>query len=707
VLLVDQAPGRGSLIGFTFGIVAFGLILGWTRRFGWLPWSALVVLSALWMAALGGIAPLVVRGRGWLADAVGLAALWTTVEWVRGHWPLGGLTWGSLASTQVDLPLGRALPHVGMWGTGFLAAFAAASLAIAAAKAGDGERWRRGIPALVAGLVATAPMVLPLATASGGTLDVATLQVDVRTARPLGPTSEDLAVADAHVVLHGDLASDPPDLAVWGEGALDPAASRDAATMAAVSAAIRRVGVPTLVGAVTRDPDGSEHTAVLLYDGSGREVDRYEKVHLVPFGEYVPWRARLGWVEEIALIPVDRVPGSRVRTIRVDGLPEFGAPICFENAFPEIGRAMVRDGARFIVLTINNASYGFSAASEEHLAMSRVLAMETGRWVVHAAISGITAVIDPAGNVVATLGLFEPGITRATIRTSTAVTTAVRMGDRFAFAAFLLAVASFLRQPGRRRSAGAPAELGPSRTLVILPTYQEAGSIEEVVTRVVALDETIHLLVVDDGSPDGTAAIVRRLAEGEPRIRVIERPGKAGLASAYLLGFRRGLEEGFDLIVEMDSDLSHRPEDLPGILDAARSRCDLAIGSRYVPGGGVSNWSRGRLALSRAGNLYARWMIGVPVNDATSGFRAYRAELLRALTAATLRTDGYGFQIELVDRAVDLGARVEEVPITFAERASGASKMSRRIVVEALWNLTRWGALRRLRRHRPYGTQRP
>ena len=161
------------------------------------------------------------------------------------------------------------------------------------------------------------------------------------------------------------------------------------------------------------------------------------------------------------------------------------------------------------------------------------------------------------------------------------------------------------------------------------------------------------------------------------------------------------------MLFRSDSDLSHRPEDLPGILAAARRGLDLAIGSRYVPGGGVSNWSRGRLALSRTGNRYARLAIGVPVQDATSGFRAYRADLLRALVARPLRTDGYGFQIELVDRAVDLGAAVGEVPITFAERVTGASKMSRRIVFEALWNLTRWGLARRLGRHRPYGAERP
>ncbi|MFM8944292.1 MAG: apolipoprotein N-acyltransferase, partial [Actinomycetota bacterium] len=470
---------------------------------------------------------------------------------------------------------------------------------------------------------------------------------------------------------------------------------------------VAAVGAPPIFGAVTRDAAGSEHTAVLALDGTGGLVDRYEKVHLVPFGEYVPWRERLGWVEEIALIPVDRVPGERPRVLRVDGLPAFGAPICFENSFPEIGREMVRDGARFLVLTINNASYGMSAASSEHLVMSRVLAMETGRWVVHAAISGITAVIDPRGSVVATRGLFDPGITRATIAASARVTPAVRLGDGAALLAAAFVLSAALRTPARRRAGAVPRPLESARTLVVLPTYQEALSIDEVLARLLALPDEVDILVVDDGSPDGTADVVRRRMAGEPRVRLRERPGKAGLASAYLLGFRVGLEEGYDLVVEMDSDLSHRPEDLPRILAAARAGQDLAIGSRYVPGGGVSNWSRARLALSRTGNLYARWSLGVPVQDATSGFRAYRSDLLAELVATPLRTDGYGFQIELVDRSVDLGATIGEVPITFAERAAGASKMSRRIVAEALWNITRWGVARRLRRHVPAGTERP
>jgi dolichol-phosphate mannosyltransferase len=184
----------------------------------------------------------------------------------------------------------------------------------------------------------------------------------------------------------------------------------------------------------------------------------------------------------------------------------------------------------------------------------------------------------------------------------------------------------------------------------------------------------------------------------EPRIRLVERARRSGLASAYLEGFGVALAEDHELIVEMDSDLSHDPAELPSLLDAARDGADLAIGSRYVPGGSVSNWSRPRVALSRAGNLYTRRSLGISVRDATSGFRVYRRALLEALVARPLRSEGYGFQIELVLRADRLGATIVERPITFREREHGRSKISRRIVAEALWLVARWGVRPRLGR---------
>ena len=662
--------------------------------FGWLAWVPLVALSAGFTALAAGAIAVVRREGRPFRSAIAAAAAWTAVDFLRGHWPLGGLTWGSLASTQVDLPAARLLPWVGTAGTTFAIALAGALLATA----WDRGRGGAALPIALASFLAVGPFVVPFVHATGTRLDVAAIQVDVRSARPLGPADEDLAVAAAHEKLHATLVGDPPDLAVWGEGALDPAAAADPATMRLVADAVRSVGAPTLVGAVDRNAAGEEQTSVLLFDGAGRIVGRYAKVHLVPFGEYVPWRSRLGFIRELEQIPVDRVPGSGPTTLSVDGVPTFGAPICFENAFPEIGRAMVRGGARFFVLTINNASYGLSSASEQHLVMSRLLAMETGRWVVHAAISGITAIVDPSGRIVASRGLFVPGVTRASIATSETVTAAVRLGDAPGWLCVALALLGALAPPRRRRERPAPPPLpADARTLVVLPTYDEAGSIGEVLERLLALPDRVDVLVVDDGSPDGTGAVVAGVAAREPRVRLRERPGKLGLASAYVLGFHEGLEGGYHLVVEMDSDLSHRPEDLSAILAAARSGLDLAIGSRYVPGGGVTDWSRRRLALSRAGNAYARACLGMPLRDATSGFRAYRREALSEILRRPVRSDGYAFQVELAHRVWSLGAAVGEVPITFAERAAGASKMSRRIVLEALVLVGAWGLRERFR----------
>ncbi|MDP8955349.1 MAG: polyprenol monophosphomannose synthase [Actinomycetota bacterium] len=224
----------------------------------------------------------------------------------------------------------------------------------------------------------------------------------------------------------------------------------------------------------------------------------------------------------------------------------------------------------------------------------------------------------------------------------------------------------------------------------MLPTYNEKDTIRGVLDGVLAIGPNINVLVIDDGSPDGTGDDVAAVAENEPRVRLLRRPGKQGLASAYMTGFRIGVEDGYDVVVEMDADLSHRPEDLPRILDAIASY-DMVIGSRYVPGGEVTNWSRSRVALSKGGNAYARTMLRFPIADSTSGFRAYRRYVLESLLADGISSEGYAFQIELAYRAWRSGFSVGEVPILFREREHGRSKLSRRIVAEALWRVGAWG----------------
>lgn len=227
-------------------------------------------------------------------------------------------------------------------------------------------------------------------------------------------------------------------------------------------------------------------------------------------------------------------------------------------------------------------------------------------------------------------------------------------------------------------------------TLVVIPTYNEFATLELAVKGVLTANEGIDVLVVDDASPDGTGELADRLATADPHVHVLHRPAKGGLGSAYREGFAWGLERGAQILCEMDADLSHDPADLPRLLHAARG-ADLVIGSRYIHSGRVVDWPAWRCALSRCGNAYVNRVTGIPVKDATAGFRAYRRAALEALDLGTVASEGYSFQLEMALRTWRLGFRILEVPITFTERREGVSKISRAIVVEALWRVLLWG----------------
>ncbi len=707
-LLQDRGPARGFLLGLAFGLGCYGATIYWIWRFGSMAWVALTLEMGLFAGFFGFLVPVVRRpGRPGL-NAVSWAALWTVLEWLRGLWPFGGFTWGTLGISQVaNHATVRLATVAGVWGVTFVVVLVNGLLIGAAEGGGATGRSRLGL--VVAAVAAvTLPVVIPFGSPQGPSVDIAAIQVDVREAASTKAADEDLGVAALNIRQHESLAVDPPDLAVWGEGALDPAATGDPGTVRAVRRVVAQVGVPTLIGSVTDDPDGRQRTNVLLLDGQGRLAGRYDKVHLVPYGEYVPLRDELSWIRALEQIPVDRAPGEGVHALAVPGVPAFGTPICFENSFPAIPRAFVRDGATFLVVTVNNASYGFTAASAQHEQMSQMRAVETGRWVVDAAVSGISSFIDPTGRVTAREALFRTAILRATIRSSEERTWYVRLGDWLPWFAlsFLVAVALIPRRRSIVRPAPTPLPPG-YRTLVILPTYDEAATIERVLDGVRGTPGDVQVMVVDDASPDGTGDLARKHAEADPAIRVLERVKRSGLAEAYLHGFHVGLAEGFDLIVEMDSDLSHDPRELEGLVRSAATSHDLTIGSRYIPGGAVTNWSRARVGLSRTGNAYARLMLGIPVKDATSGYRVYRRELLEALVAEPFVSDGYGFQIELVMRTWRLGFDIGESPITFREREHGQSKISRRIVAEALWLVTIWGLRMRLGSSPVLAAQRP
>lgn len=229
------------------------------------------------------------------------------------------------------------------------------------------------------------------------------------------------------------------------------------------------------------------------------------------------------------------------------------------------------------------------------------------------------------------------------------------------------------------------------RSLLVLPTYDEAENIDEVLRRLRLAAPELSVLVVDDGSPDGTAALARDLGGELGGIEVLEREGKSGLGSAYRAGFRWGLVRGFEAFVEMDADLSHDPAVVPELLARVEAGDDLAIGSRYVPGGSIPDWPWPRRAISQGGNLYARALLGLRVHDATAGFRAYSRAALETIELDAVRADGYGFQVEMAYRVQRSGGVVSEIPIQFRDRAVGTSKMSGRIVVEALLLVTWWG----------------
>ncbi|MFJ9040810.1 polyprenol monophosphomannose synthase [Streptomyces sp. NPDC102406] len=240
-------------------------------------------------------------------------------------------------------------------------------------------------------------------------------------------------------------------------------------------------------------------------------------------------------------------------------------------------------------------------------------------------------------------------------------------------------------------SDGGGRGFGPLGTaLVIIPTYDEAENITSIVGRVRAAVPAAHVLVADDNSPDGTGKLADELAADDDQVHVLHRTGKEGLGAAYLAGFAWGMEHGYGVIVEMDADGSHQPEELPRLLTALKS-ADLVLGSRWVPGGRVVNWPKSREFLSRGGSTYSRLLLDVPIRDVTGGFRAFRRETLEGLGLAEVASQGYCFQVDLARRAVKAGYRVVEVPITFVERELGDSKMSKDIVVEALWRVTTWG----------------
>jgi dolichol-phosphate mannosyltransferase len=238
-----------------------------------------------------------------------------------------------------------------------------------------------------------------------------------------------------------------------------------------------------------------------------------------------------------------------------------------------------------------------------------------------------------------------------------------------------------------------PRGTTPEKALVVIPTYNEIENIREIIPAVLGLNHPLEVLVVDDNSPDGTADAVREMASRQPRVHLLSRPGKMGLGSAYIAGFRWALERDYTVVFEMDADFSHDPGAIPSFLEAIRE-ADVVLGSRYLHGVTVINWPLRRLVLSYGANAYSRLLTGIPVQDLTGGFKAFRREALEGIDLGKVKSDGYSFQIEVTFHCWRQGFRVKEIPIIFADRRVGISKMSRRIIVEATWMVWRLFFLR-------------
>lgn len=433
----------------------------WISLFGYLPWSVLVVSQALFYAMFGWFAAWASKGAVGRLAATPL--LFAALEVARARWPLGGFAWGDLGYAQHDalplLPLARAGGvHAITLALVFVNAGAAEVLAV-------GRVWRRALALAVAGGVAVGPMWLPLGLAGprAGELDVALIQGNVperrftdfasRTGRT-GP--EDLTIIENHIRLTDQLASSPPNLVVWPENAIDRDPLADPDIGLRIEDVVRRVGAPLIAGAIldVRDQPDRFINSDLLFGSTGPVTARYDKIHLVPFGEYVPWPRLRRYIKALEQIPQDGLPGHRTEPFDI-GSAKVGSVICFESTYSNFVRKFVEEGAQLLVVTTNNASFRRSPAARQHVAMSQLRAVEEGRYVMHAAISGITAVIDAKGRIRQETRLFTPAVVRATVPLANGKTPYARFGEAIELGLMGLgvvaAVATMARMVARRR----------------------------------------------------------------------------------------------------------------------------------------------------------------------------------------------------------------------------------------------------------------
>lgn len=455
------ATGRGGfLVGLAFGLAFMGPLIWWISLFGYLAWGVLVVAQSLFLGVFGWFAAWASRSA-W-GRIVGVPLLFVAVEVSRTWWPLGGFAWGGLGYAQHDAGPMLSIARIG--GVHAVTLALTVANALIAQVVVSGRVWRRAIAGIVAAGVIVAPLWLPLGLAGPrvGELDVALVQGNVPPGRFTGFADrigrqgpEDLTIIENHERASAQLVADPPDLVVWPENSVDRDPFTHPEVGQLIERAVRRVGAPFIVGAILDGPGVGFRNANLLYDSTGRLTSpRYEKIHLVPFGEYVPWPWLRRYVEALEQIPNDGVPGKTPVVFEVGGA-KVGTVICFESTYPSLARDLVREGAQVLVVSTNNASFRRTPASRQHVAMSQLRAVEEGRTVLHAAISGITAVIDARGQVLTKTPLFEERVVRRVMPLARGRTVYGRFGDAIELGFLALgaavAIVAAARLVGRRR----------------------------------------------------------------------------------------------------------------------------------------------------------------------------------------------------------------------------------------------------------------
>ena len=478
-------PARAAALGYLAGLTFFGLhllwiaqFLSWTGAVAWLAWGALSAIQAAAFAAFFALVPATRMLGAW--RLLVLPAAWAVLELVRAHHPLGGFPWGLLALTQHDagplLPLARVVG-----GFGLAAVIVAVNLAVAFwlralwAPAPAGPRWRRllplaGLPLLVVGLGGARLAVPPPPAPSGEPLDVVVVQAGLRGGRGLdqGQTTEQ--VFANHVRRTETLAltpGDPPDLVVWGEGAADADPLTSPERQADVARAAAAARAPVLLGATTRLDDTHRATEALLFTPEGMLASRYQKRRLVPFGEFVPFGSVLGRLIPATRqgVPYDKVPGERLEPLLIDGVP-VGTLICWESAYPGDARQLTRDGAQLLLILTNNASFGTGAGPRQHLAAGQLRAVEEGRTIVQAAVTGISAVIEPSGATRQETELYQETTLRVQVPPRSGITPYARYGRGIEAGMVGVAVGGLLLAGLLwRRGLGGVGRPGPSASL--------------------------------------------------------------------------------------------------------------------------------------------------------------------------------------------------------------------------------------------------